>query len=120
MVRTYIQTENDWQDETAYGGFIAVRDIPQPGPCQPDDVSLQTLSKAMEDTRFRVRQAAHDVLLIAREGWFKSAVLRPILEDLDIPRKLHGVVIETGRSDRQSSFLEMLKILSEERIDTLI
>jgi hypothetical protein len=68
-----------------------------------------------KDKPFRVRKAAYDVILAARDGWLRSAELRPTLEDLDFPRKLHSVVIETGRSDFQVSFLEMMEILSEDR-----
>ena len=117
-IRACIETENGWQDEAVYGGFIAIRNIPRLWLHRLDDDSLRMLSKAMEQEEgkpFRVRQAVYDIILVAREGWLKSAVLRSILEDLDIPRKLHSVVMEIGRSDYQSSFLEMLEILSEDR-----
>ena len=114
----------EWRDGAVYGGLIAIRDIPGLGSCLPTTESLQTLSKAMEggeargkseNKPFRVRKAAYDVIVVARDGWLRSAELRPMLEDLDIPRKLHSVVIETGRSDHQHSFLEMMEILSEDR-----
>jgi hypothetical protein len=68
-----------------------------------------------KDKPFRVRKAAYDVILVARDGWLRSAELRQTLEDLDFPRQLHSVVIETGRSDHQRSFLMMMEILSEDR-----
>jgi len=123
-VRACVKKEGGWRDEAVYGGLIAIRDIPGLGSCLPTAESLQTLSKAMEKGEgedeseskpFRVRKAAHDVIAIARDGWLKSAELRPVLEDLDIPRKLHSVVIEAGRFDHQRSFLEMVEILSEDR-----
>ena len=116
-IRTCIEKEGGWRDEAAYGGLIAIRDIPGLGFCLPKVEFLQTLSKAMEkgeNKPFRVRKAAYDIILVARDGWLKSPVLRPTLEDLDIPRQLHNVVIETGRSDHQRSFLEIIEILSED------
>jgi len=117
-VQTCIEREGGWQDEAVYGGLIAIRDTSHPGPFLLGVEFLQTLSKAMEkdkDKPFRVRKAAYDVLLVARDGWLKSAELRPTLEYLDFPRKLHSVVIETGRSDYQCLFLRMMGILSEDR-----
>ncbi|KAF9642146.1 hypothetical protein BDM02DRAFT_2540658 [Thelephora ganbajun] len=64
---------------------------------------------------FRVRKAAYDVMLVTRDGWLKSTELREKLEDLDFPRRLHSVVIETARSEYQRSFLVMMEILSEDR-----
>ena len=105
-----------------YGGLIAIRDIPGLRTCLPGAEFLETLSKAMEgetegenEKPFRVRKAAYDVILAARDGWLRSAELRPVLEEFDIPRKLYKVVIETGHSDYQRSFLEMTEILSEDR-----
>jgi len=110
------EKDNGWQDEAVYGGLIAMKDIPRLGSFFPDSNSLGTLFKAMEKTQpFRVRKAAYDVILVAREGWLRSADLRPVLEDLDFPKQLHSVVIETGRSDHQRSFLMMMEILSEDR-----
>jgi len=115
-VQTCSEKENGWEDEAVYGGLIAARDIPRLGYLFPDIDSLGTLFKAMEKTQpFRVRKAAYDVILVAREGWLRSADLRPALEDPDYPRQLHSVVIETGRSDHQRSFLMMMEILSEDR-----
>ena len=123
-VRACVEKEGGWWDEAVYGGLIAIRDIPRLGSCLPTAKSLQTLSEAMEggegeneseNKPFRVRKAAHDVIAIARDGWLKLAELRPVLEVFDIPRKLHGVVIEAGRSDLLCSFLEMVEILSEDR-----
>jgi hypothetical protein len=102
-----------------------MRDIPQLGSCLPDDNFLETLSKAMkksekgeeseENKPFHVRKAAYDVILAARDGWLRSPELRQKLEELDFPRQLHSVVLETGRSDYQRSFLMMMEILSEDR-----
>ena len=64
---------------------------------------------------FRVRKTAYDVVFAARDGWLRSPDLRKTLENLDIPRELHSVVVETGRIDRQRSFLEMVEILAEDR-----
>ena len=117
-IRTCIIADSGWQDEAVYGGLIAIKDIPRLGSFLPEIDSLLTLSKAMEKEESklpRVRKAAYDVVLAARDGWLKSVGLRGTLEDLDIPRKLHSVVIETGRSDHQCSFLEMIEILAEDR-----
>ena len=117
-VRTCIGKESGSQDEAVYGGLIAIKDIPRLGTCLPEGDSLQTLSKAMEKEEskpLRVRKAAYDIVVVARDGWLKSTALRSILEDLDIPRKLHSVVIETNRPHHQRSFLEMMEILSEDR-----
>ena len=117
-VRACVEKEGGWQEEVVYGGLVAIRDIPRLGSCLPEGDSLRTLSKAMEKEEskpLRVREAAYDIVLVARDGWLKSAELRPMLEDLDIPRKLRSVVIETGRSDHHRSFLEMIEILSEDR-----
>jgi len=121
--------KDGWQDDTMYGGLIAIKDIPGLRTCLPEAEFLETLSKAMEgktegenqgenekgDKPFRVRKAAYDVILTARDGWLRSAELRPVLEKFDIPRKLYNVVIETSRPDYQRSFLEMMEILSEDR-----
>ena len=125
-IRTCIEKEGGWRDEAVYGGLIAIRDIPDLGTCPPTAEFLQALSKALEKEEakgenekeskpFRVRNAAYDVVVAARDGWLKSAVLRSTLEELDIPRKLHSVVIETGRADQQRSLLETIEILSEDR-----
>jgi len=66
------------------------------------------------DKPFRVRRAAYDAMLAARVSWLKSADLRKTLEDLDIPRKLHSVVIKIDRSVHKRLFLEMMEILSED------
>ena len=121
-IRTCTWKEGGWWDEAVYGGLITIRDIPGLGTCLPEFESLQMLSRAMEKggdknvrQQFRVRKAAYDVVFAARDGWLRSADLRKTLEDLDIPRKLHGVVIETGRTDHRCSFLEMVEILAEDR-----
>jgi len=67
------------------------------------------------DKPFRVRKAAYDVVLAARDGWLGSPDLRETLERLDFPKKLHSVAVETSRSDHQRSFLGMMEILSEDR-----
>ena len=93
-----------------------MRDVPRLGHCVPDGDCFGTLSKAMErDKPIRVRRAAYGVMLVAGDGWLKSAGLRQTLQDLDFPRQLHSVVIETGRSDYQHSFLMMMEILSEDK-----
>ena len=127
-----------WQDDAVYGGLIAIRDIPGLRFYLPQAEFLETLSKAMEkgwtegenqggtkggnqeeirrgEKPFRVRKAAYDVVLVARDGWLKSPDLRETLERLDFPKKLHSVVTETFRSDHQRSFLGMMEILSEDR-----
>ena len=116
-IRTCVQKESGWQDEAVYGGLIAIKDIPLLGSCLPEDDSIRILSEAMkkENKPLRVRKAAYDVVLVARAGWLKSTALRPILEELDIPRKLYSVVVETGGSGHQRSFLDMMEILSEDR-----
>ena len=122
--------EDGWQDDAVYGGLVAIRDIPGLRFCLTKAELLETLSEAMEKGKaeeesqgenkkggkpFRVRKAAYDVVLAARDGWIRSADLRGTLEDLDFPKKLHSVVTETFRSDHQRSFLEMMEILSEDR-----
>ena len=116
-VKICSEREDGWQDEAVYGGLIAIRDIPRLGSCFPNDDLIRTLSNAMEKENkpFRVRKAAYDVIVAAQDGWLKSANLRQTLEDLDIPRQLHSVVIETARSDHQVSFLKMMETLSEDR-----
>jgi len=110
------EKDSGWQDEAVYGGLIAMRDVPRLGSLPPDSDSLGMLFKAMEKTQpFRVRKAAYDVMLVAREGWLRSAELRQALKELDFPRQLHSVVSETGRSDHQRSFLVMMELLSEDR-----
>ena len=111
-VQTCSMQEAGWQDEAVYGGLIAMGDIPRLGSFLPDSDSLETLSNAMEKCQpFRVRKAAYDVVLAARDGWLRSAGLYQALEDLDFPRQLCNVVIDTGRADYQRSFLEMMEIL---------
>ena len=113
-VKDCSERDDGWQDEPVLGGLIAIRDIPRLGRCPPERSFLQTLASAMEKERpFRVRKAAYDVIEAAQDGWLRSADLRQTLEDLELPRKLHGVVAETGRFDHQLSFLEMMEILSE-------
>ena len=124
-VKTCGAQKDGWQDDAVYGGLIAIRDIPGLRTCLPKAEFLETLSKAMEketegenrkrDKPLRVRKAAYAVLFAVRDTWLRSAELRPVLEEFDIPRKLHSVIIETGRSDHQRSFLEMMEILSEDR-----
>ena len=120
--------EDGWHDEAVYGGLIAIRDIDRLGACLPKLNFLKTLSGAMEkpdatekfDTAeknkpFRVRKAAYDVILAAQDGWLRSTLLRDTLQDLDFPRQLYSVLIETGRADHQRSFLIMMETLSEDR-----
>ena len=115
-VRTCSKQEGGWQDEAVYGGLIAMGDIPRLGSCLPDSDSLETLFKAMDRSQpFRVRKAAYDVVLAARDGWLRSPKLRQTLENLDFPRQLYSVVNETGRSDYQRSFLNMMETLLNDR-----
>ena len=108
--------DDGWQDEAVYGGLIAMRDIPRLGSCLPDSGSFETLYEAMEKSQpFRVRKAAYDVVVAAREGWLKSAGSRQTLERLDFPRQLHKIPIESRRSEDQRSFLMMTEILSDDR-----
>jgi hypothetical protein len=65
------------------GVSIAIRDIPGLGTCIPESSLLETLSEAMEkkgehneNKPFRVRKAAYDVVVAARDGWLKSSDLR--------------------------------------------
>ena len=105
-----------WQDEAVYGGLMAIRDIHRLGYCSLDVSFLKTLSDAMDKERpFRVRKAAYDVVQAAQDGWLRSPDLRKTLEELDFPKQLYSVVVETGRSDHQLSFLRMMEILSEDR-----
>ena len=114
-VKTCSERGGGWQDEAVYGGLIAVGRIPQLGSFLPDRDFLETLSKAVEeDKSLRVRKAAYDLILVAGDGWLRSADLRQHLMDLDLPRRLHGLVIDTGRSGRQRSFLMMMEVLSED------
>ena len=115
-VQTCIEREIGWQDEAVYGGLITMRDNPPLGPCPPDGDVLQTLYDVMEKSKpFHVRKAAYNVILVMRDRWLKSAELRQTLEDLDFPRQLYGVVMETALPDHQRSFLGMMEILSEDR-----
>ena len=118
-IQTRSEEEGCWQDDAVYGGLIAMRGIPRLGSCLPDDNFLETLSKAMkkseENSPFHVRKAAYDVILAAQDGWLRSPELRQKLEELDFPRQLHSVILETGRSDHQRSFLTMVEILSKDR-----
>ena len=129
-VQSRSERQGGWQDDAVYGGLVAMRDIPQLGLYLPDSNFLETLSKAMrkgekgegsekgekceENKPFHVRKAVYDVILAARVGWLKSPELRQKLEELDFPRQLHCIVLETGRSDYQRSFLVMMEILSED------
>jgi len=107
--------DGGWQDDAVYGGLIAMRDIPGLGSFLPDTDTLGMLFKATEKSQpFRVRKAAYDVMLAAREGWLRSPELRQALEEPDFPRQLHKIPAETGRSDDQCSFLMMMEILSED------
>jgi len=114
--------KDGWQDDAVYGGLTAIRDIPGLRFYLPQAEFLETLSRAMEkgetikgERPFRVRKAAYDLVLAARDGLLKSPDLRETLECIDFPKKLHSVVTETFRSDHQRSFLEMMEILSEDR-----
>ena len=117
-------TQDDWEDDAVYGGLIAIKDFPGVRLCNPKEEFIRTLSKAMEkretggevkkDKPFRVKKAAYDVVLAVGDRWLRSADLRETLKDVDFPRKLHSVAIETTRHDYQRPFLEMMEILSED------
>ena len=114
--------KDGWQDDAVYGGLTAIRDIPGLRFYLHQAEFLETLSRAMEkgettkgERPFRVRKAAYDLVLAARDGLLKSSDLRETLERIDFPKKLHSVVTETFRSDHQRSFLGMMEILSEDR-----
>ena len=114
-VKTCSEQEGGWQDDAVYGGLLAMRDIPQLGFFYPGRDFFGILFRAMEKSKsFRVRKAAYDVVVAARDGWLRSARLRQTLKDLDFPRQLRGVAIETNRSDLRRSFLTMTEILSED------
>ena len=117
-VKTFGAHKGSWEDDAVYGGLMAIRDIPGLQFCIPEVEFVEVLSKAMEGEQerpFRVRKAAYDVVLAARDGWLRSPDLRRALENLDFPKKLYSVMIESSRSDRQRSFLQMMEILSEDR-----
>jgi hypothetical protein len=129
-VKTCSEQKDGWQDDAVCGGLMAIRDIPGLRFCSPGPELLEMLSGALEkreiegedrgenqkgDKSFRVRKTAYDIVLDARDGWFKSADLRQTLENLDLPRKLHSVVFGAGGSGRRRSFLEMMEILSKDR-----
>ena len=115
-VQACSEKDGGWQDEIVCGGLIAMKDIPRLGTFFPGRDFLGTLFRAMEKTQpFRVRKTTYDIVLAAREEWLRSTELRPVLEDLDFPKQLHSIVIETGHSDHQRSFLMMMEILSEDR-----
>ncbi|KAF9782745.1 hypothetical protein BJ322DRAFT_168803 [Thelephora terrestris] len=114
-IKTCAHQDHNWQDETVYGGLIAIRDIRQLGPSLFDDAALETLYDAMDQGNpFRVRQAAYDVVLVTRDQWLGSEQSRPTLENLDFFRQLYLLVTAMARSDYQQSFLMMLEILSED------
>lgn len=114
-IRTCDDQESSWQEEAVYGGLLAMRDVLQLESRVPGGDFLQTLSRLMENSNpFRVRVAAYEVILVVRDGWLKSEALYPTLKDLDIPRKLCGVAIETARPEYRRSFLALMETLSEE------
>ena len=117
--------EDGWEDEAVYGGLITIKNLPGVGLCDPKEEFIRTLSNAMEKREtegevkevkpFHIRKAAYEVILAVRDRWLRSADLRPTLEAVDFPRKLHSVAIETSRYDYRRSFLKMMEILSEDR-----
>ena len=114
-IQTCVERDGGWQDETIYGGLIAIRDIRRLEPSLFGDSALLTLHNAMNDGNpLRVRQSAYDVILITQDLWLRSGGLRHKLEDLDFFRQLNRVVIEIARPDYQRSFLMMIEILSED------
>ena len=106
----------DWQDEAAYGGLLAIRDIGQLEHPPFDDDTLQTFHDAMNDGNpLRVRQAVYNIMLATQDHWLKSEELRQKLEDLDFFRQLHRVVeISRPDPDYQRSFLQITETLSED------
>ena len=114
-IQTCVNRDRGWQDETIYGGLLAIRDIRQLEPSIFDDDTLQAFHEAMNHGNpFRVRQAAYDVMLVTRDQWLNSGRLRQKLEGLGFFRQLHRVVTEVARSDYQQSFLMMMDTLSED------
>ena len=115
-IQTCVKRGDGWQDEAAYGGLIAI--IGDPRRLEPslfDPGALQTFYEAMDHGNpFRVRQASYDIVLVTRNQWLKSEVLRPKLEELDFFRQLHRVVIEMARPDYHRLFLMMMDSLSED------
>ena len=90
-------------------------DIPRLGSCLPDSDSLDILFQAMDrNNPSRVRKAAYDVVLAARDGWLGSAELRQALQNLDFPRALYRIANETGHSEYQYSFLDMIETLLDD------
>ena len=109
------EEDGGWEDEAVYGGLVAMRDVCQLGDFFPTRGFLRTLSGAMEGSRpSHIREAAYDVILVARDGWLKFAGLRRDLMDLDVPRRLHGVATDIAGPDHQDSFLMMMEMLSED------
>jgi len=108
--------DGGWQDGAVYAGLVAIAGIPRLRSSFPGFGLLETLSRAMgtrENQPLRVRKAAYDVILAARDGWLRSPRLRGTLEELDLPEKLCSVVTETGRPYDKRSFLMMMRVLSE-------
>ena len=66
-----------------------------------------------ESKPFRVRKVAYDVVLAARGGWLGSAELRKTLDDLDILRRLHSIIMEPIVPT--TNVHEMMDILLEDR-----
>ena len=103
------------QDEAAYGGLLAIRDILRLEPSLLDDDTLQTFHEAMDDANpLRIRQAAYDAILVTRDQWPKSERLRQRLENLGFFGRLRNVVAEMARSDYYRSFLLVMEVLSED------
>jgi len=93
---------------------IVMRDIPRLRSCLIDGDFLQMLYNAIEGSKLlRVRKAAYNIVLVACDGWLRSADLRQTLERFDFPKRIHSVVIETTRSNRWPSFPVVMEILSE-------
>ena len=115
-IKVRSEQENGWEDEAIYGGLVAIRDICRLESLHPEVGFLQVLSGAMEKTKpSHVRQAAYDIVLAAQDWWLRLPNLRPTLEGLDFPRRLHNVGTETCRPDHRLSFLGTIEILSEDR-----
>ena len=103
------------QEETVYGGLLAIRDLSQLSPSLFDDDTLQTFYEVMNDVNpLRVRQAAYDAVLVTQDQWLRSPKLRQKLEEISFFAQLHSVVVEIALPHYERSFLLMMEILSED------
>lgn len=108
--------ERGWEDKAVYGGLLAIQNLFRLGVYLPEVSFLETLSDAMNESKpIRVRLAAYTVILTAQDVWLRSADLREKLKTLDFPRQMCSVVCGTCRADHQTSFLNMMEILSQDK-----